>query len=81
MERTKVFSNMIESIGYENEILEIEYRSGAIYQYSSVPKEIFEGIMSSDSKGKYFHQNIFRKYPEQKTTSSSQDNLFKGMPL
>ncbi|MCG6117265.1 MAG: KTSC domain-containing protein [Aquimonas sp.] len=43
-------------------MLEIEFIRGAVYQYSNVPLGIYEGIMMSDSKGKYFHANIKNAY-------------------
>ena len=60
MERTPVESKNIASIGYnpEESRLEIEFTSGAVYQYLNVPKGAFQGIMKSPSKGHYFHKNI-----------------------
>jgi hypothetical protein len=65
MERTQVTSSNILSVGYEADqgILEIEFTSGAVYQYSGVPAWAFEGIMAADSKGKYFNANVKNSYP------------------
>lgn len=64
MERNYVTSSNIRSVGYDtdNQILEIEFNSGAVYQYSNVPNSEYEGMMNADSKGKYFHSNIKELY-------------------
>ena len=64
MERTPVSSSNIASVGYDedNQILEIEFNDGSIYQYSGVPSSEHDGIMNADSKGKYLHANIKKRY-------------------
>lgn len=58
MERTKVKSSNIVSIGWENEVLEVEFSSGTIYSYFSVPERRFKDLMASESKGKFFASQI-----------------------
>ncbi|MBI5214410.1 MAG: KTSC domain-containing protein [Ignavibacteriae bacterium] len=60
MERTQVDSTNISSIGYDEDsnTLEIEFHSGAVYQYFDVPLNVYEGLRDSGSKGQYFAQNI-----------------------
>jgi hypothetical protein len=60
MERETVRSSNIRAIGYneEDEILEIQFNKGGIYQYTGVPKELFKMLMDSGSKGKFFHKHI-----------------------
>lgn len=64
MERTPVTSSNIRSIGHDqdNQTLEIEFNSGAVYQYANVPPSEYEGFLNADSKGKYFHANIKDRY-------------------
>jgi hypothetical protein len=64
MERMPVSSSNLISVGYEPETqtLEIEFKSGAVYQYSGVPPEEFASFMNADSKGSYFHARI-KQYP------------------
>lgn len=62
MKRTKVESSNIASVGYENNIMEIEFNSGAIYQYENVPIRVYEVMMKADSVGKYFNAHIKSKY-------------------
>lgn len=60
MERKPVVSSNIASIGYDenNNILEIEFNNGNVYEYYDVPLHEYEGLMSADSKGTYLNANI-----------------------
>ena len=60
MIRKVVVSSNIHSVGYEDETktLEIEFHSGRVYQYYSVPRVIYEALMNASSHGKYFHAFI-----------------------
>ncbi len=64
MERIPVQSSNLRSVGYDREsgTLEIEFKSGRVYQYSGVPEEVYEGLMSASSHGTYFDRYI-RKQP------------------
>ncbi len=65
MERTSVTSSNIRAVGYEveSQALEIEFNNGSVYEYSGVPENEYEGLMSADSKGTYFNSNIKNKFP------------------
>jgi hypothetical protein len=64
MKRQSVESSNLASIGYdaENEILEVEFNHGGVYQYSDVPQDVYEELMSASSHGKYFSANIRNDY-------------------
>lgn len=64
MERTPVSSSNISAIGYDtdSQVLEVEFTNGAVYSYSGVPSDEYEGFMNADSKGKYLHANIKNRY-------------------
>jgi hypothetical protein len=64
MKRDPVESSNIESIGYDQKaaILEVQFHSGEIYQYASVPESVYKGLFNAQSKGKYFQANIRGKY-------------------
>ena len=53
-------STTIRSVGYESKsrVLEIEFDSGAIYQYLEVPARIYEQLLRAESKGRYFNGEI-----------------------
>ncbi len=60
-----VDSTSLVSIGFAREarILELEFRSGAIYRYHGVPPTVFDELKKAESKGRYFAQSIRGKYP------------------
>lgn len=60
MNRISVESSNLASVGYDESTstLEIEFRSGGIYQYFGVPQNIYQELMNASSKGTYFDQNI-----------------------
>jgi len=60
IERIKVESSNIESIGYDEEskTLIVEFKSGSTYSYIGVPSIVFKKMLESDSKGKFLNNNI-----------------------
>jgi hypothetical protein len=60
MIRISVISSDLVSVGYDsqNQLLEIEFKENAVYQYSGVPSSVHEGLMNATSKGKYVHQYV-----------------------
>ena len=63
MNRIPVTSTNIASIGWENDVLEVEFTSGGVYQYQGVPKDVYDGFMAAASKGKYLASSIKGAYP------------------
>jgi hypothetical protein len=61
-------SSMAAQVGYdeEREILQIEFNSGAVYQYSHVEPELWEDLQSTDSIGSFYNHEIKGYYPSQK---------------
>lgn len=68
MERTRVSSSNIRSIGYDvqDETLEVEFGNGGIYQYFGVPQKIYERFMDALSKGRFFSTRIRDKFSTKK---------------
>lgn len=64
MNRQKVESSNIASVGYDSQTstLEIEFHSGATYQYFDVPRKEFVGLLNAPSVGKYFLQHVKGAY-------------------
>lgn len=54
----------LAAIGYSQRLhaLEIEFRNGAIYRYLNVSNEIYRGLLSAESKARYYDQNIRGHY-------------------
>jgi len=68
MKRQAVESSNLASVGYdvENEILEVEFKHGGVYQYFDVPESVYADLMNADSHGKYFMHNIKDDYEYEK---------------
>ena len=66
MERQSVESKMIRSIGYDidNQTLEIEYNSGAVWQYFDFSESSWYEFENADSKGTFYHREIKGQYSE-----------------
>jgi len=64
MKRQSVSSSNLASVGFDeaNEILEVEFKHGGVYQYEDVPVEEYEALMSASSHGTYFSANIKNSY-------------------
>ncbi len=66
MERQSIESSAIRSIGYDedNSTLEIEFNSGAVWQYFDFPESLWYEFEASDSQGKFFYREIKNQYSE-----------------
>lgn len=68
MERITLNSSTIESAGYngDQQLLEIEFKSGSVYQYFDVPESVSTGFFNASSHGKYFNDYIRNVYTTSK---------------
>ena len=59
-----VQSSNIEKIGYNEkfENLYVKYKSGRVYAFEKVPKELYEGLDKAESKGSFMNSNIKNKF-------------------
>jgi hypothetical protein len=64
MERQPCSSSTIAAIGYdaESRILEIEFRTGVVYNYLEVPPEIHAALIEAESCGRYLNANVKPHY-------------------
>ncbi|MBU3185630.1 KTSC domain-containing protein [Clostridium estertheticum] len=64
MQRVKVSSSNIHSIGYEltSNILEVQFLTGSVYQYYNVPSLIHSSLMSASSHGSYLAAHVKGAY-------------------
>ncbi len=65
MQREPVTSSNLRSVGYDpaSQTLEVEFlKSGAVYQYSGVPEDIYRELMAAESHGRYFFYHIRNAY-------------------
>jgi hypothetical protein len=68
VEMLPVCSAMAAQVGYDadREILQIEFNSGAVYQYAEVDPHTWEDLQSSDSIGSFYNEEIKGYYPSTK---------------
>ncbi len=66
MNMIPVQSSNLQSVGYENGTLYVCFNSGSVYSYTGVPENVYEGLLSAPSHGKYFHAYIKNAYPYQR---------------
>lgn len=64
MERKRINASNIRSVGYDpaSRVLEVEFTSGAVYQYENVSAETHRRLMQSSSAGSFFKDNIEEEY-------------------
>ena len=72
MNVTAVESTTLAALAYDDahEILQLEFRSRAIYRYFGVPAPVYEGLLAAPSKGKYFNQAIRGNFPYSRASNT-----------
>lgn len=60
MDREPVSSSNLVSVGYDptSEKLEVEFKSGLVYEYYNVPQFIYDQLMQAASIGSFFNAEI-----------------------
>lgn len=58
--RVRVQSSVIAEIGYDHAtmILEVAFHAGSVYQYSDVPAEVYHALVSTESVGRLFDEEV-----------------------
>lgn len=65
MRVTTVSSTTLTTVVYDQarQVLQLEFRSRAIYQYWGVPPAAHEALLGAPSKGRFFNQAIRGRFP------------------
>jgi KTSC domain-containing protein len=68
VDRKRVNASNIRSVGYDpgNQVLEVEFTSGSIVQYTGVSPEVHRRFMSSPSPGSFFQDQIDENFPSKR---------------
>lgn len=68
MQRKRVSSTELFSVGYDAETneLEIELLNGSCYRYRGVARMIYEELMASTAKNRYYARYIKNSFPYEK---------------
>jgi hypothetical protein len=61
---TPVNSSSIATVSYAatHELLDIEFRSGAVYRYFNVPLDAYRALVEAESIGRHFAHRIRPRY-------------------
>jgi len=64
MDRKKVSSSQIRSVGYDggSQVLEVEMSDGTVWQYSHVPSEVHRRFLAAPTLASYYRDNIEEEY-------------------
>jgi hypothetical protein len=59
-----VDSSLLEAVAYHKQLrlLELAFRSGAVYGYFGVPAHTYDELLRAESKGKYFNSHIRNRF-------------------
>jgi hypothetical protein len=65
MNETAVESSTLSALAYDEarEILQLRFRSRAVYRYYGVPATVHEALLGAPSKGSYFNRAIRGRFP------------------
>jgi KTSC domain len=65
MNSTVVESTALAKVGYDDvlQLLRLEFRSRAIYQYFGVPAAVHQDLLQAPSMGRYFNRVIRGRFP------------------
>lgn len=68
MKRYAVKSRAVHALGYDadRELLVVEWKSGRAYEFSGVPRDVFEWLLAVPSKGGFINRMIRDRYPERR---------------
>lgn len=64
MNMTSVSSSNISAVGYDSSsnTLRVRFNNGRTYDYSNVPSNVYNGLMSASSHGGYHAANVKNSY-------------------
>ena len=65
--RTLLISSLLAAMHYSpRATLDLEFRTGAVYRYFTVPRAVAHGLHAAASKGAYFNRYIKNRFPYQR---------------
>ena len=73
MLRVDLNSTSLYAVTYQEPcaVLELEFRSGAVYRYFGIPPHTFEELLRAESKGGYFNSRIRNRFAYAKVYSAA----------
>jgi hypothetical protein len=76
MDREQVTSGALKSVGYDAEArtLEVEFRTGRVYQYEGVAPETYAWLLRVENKGGFLNRMIIDRFPTREVTPVAPDS-------
>ena len=73
MPRVNLNSSSLHAATYQDPcaVLELEFKSGAIYRYFGIPAHTFQALLRAQSKGGFFNSRIRNRFAYVKIHSAS----------
>ena len=73
MDVIAVESTTLAALAYDDVhgILQLEFRSRAVYRYLGVPRPVYEALLAAPSKGRYFNRAIRGAFPHLRAAGSA----------
>jgi KTSC domain-containing protein len=64
MRRQHVDSSAVSSVGYDerSSVLEVEFSSGAVYDYYDVPPKVYRDLLKASSIGNFVSRRVRDRY-------------------
>lgn len=65
MLRLPINCRIIATVGYQSadELLELEFNNGQVYQYEGVSVEVYRRMMGSPKPGEFYREHIRHHFP------------------
>jgi len=65
MPRVDFNSTSLNAAAYRDQsaVLDLEFKSGAVYRYFTVPANTYQELLWAESKGAYFNHHIRNRFP------------------
>jgi hypothetical protein len=56
---------MLYAAGYdaEKQVLDVIFNSGGLYRYFDAPQAVYDGLLKTDSPGRFMWENVLRIFP------------------
>ena len=62
MIRRYVNSTNVRSVGFENNVLEVEFLNRRVYRYYGVPERHYHNMINYSHPGTYLHAHVIDRY-------------------
>jgi hypothetical protein len=82
MQRVDWKSTLLEDADYQDPLalLEVAFRSGAIYHYFAVPAQTYQELLQAKSKGGYFNSHIRNRFSYAKIQPAGRQAVRNSQP-